>query len=144
MQRRSDFTIPDLIPPVQLLDKTTGKPTTWPLPSNVKVLLSYRVAPASRPTAASDSGAATNELVEAHLKQIPNEKTVSLSGDAPMGGLTVEDVEGVVAKARRVALARGVLQPDLSEAVRCAIWNGAVRSFGASGQENRFSAGVKR
>ena len=126
--RRADFTIPGLIPPVQMLDRKTGKSVSWPLPRNVKVLLSYRVTSAMTQSIAKGLVSSWNDIVEAHLRHLPG-PLVSLTGDQPLGGLTEEDVfgpYGIVAKARQAALKRGVVQSEISDSVRSAIWKGAV------------------
>lgn len=131
--RRADFTIPSLIPPVQMHDKKTGKPISWPMPPSVKVLMSYRVTAATTQGIAAGSVASWNDIVEVHLRHLPG-PSMSLTGAHPMGGLTQEDVfgpDGIVAKARRTALQRGVVQPEISDSVRSAIWEGAVSPVSA-------------
>jgi hypothetical protein len=126
-QRRADFTIPSLIPPVQMLERKTGKTISWPLPRNVKVLLSYRVTSAAAQGDTAGSGTAWNDIVEGHLRHLPH-PLVSLSGDLPMGGLTRGDVEEVMARARQGTLRHGLTPPEMTDAVRDAIWRGAVSS----------------
>ncbi|MEI6705495.1 MAG: hypothetical protein WCL71_18480, partial [Deltaproteobacteria bacterium] len=98
------------------------------LPRNVKVLLSYRVTSAMTQSIAKGLVSSWNDIVEAHLRHLPG-PLVSLTGDQPLGGLTEEDVfgpYGIVTKARQAALKRGVVQSEISDSVRSAIWKGAV------------------